>query len=74
MELGSVTPEGFASELGVTKGAVVFWMEGERLPTLPFLYEIERTTGGAVPIEAWVGHPECVKTVFAMRKKRGSAA
>ena len=72
LQLNAVDEKVFAEQLGVNVSVVRNWTKAGRLPTLPFLYEVERLTSGAVPIESWVAHPESAAYIAKMRAKRKS--
>src|SRR4051812_36084364 len=61
----------FSRRIGVARSVVESWVDGDRLPELHYLYEMEKVTGGAISIEAWIVHPRCVYFIDTMRRKRG---
>lgn len=50
----------FAARLGLTQGNVSKMCRGQRLPSLPLAAEIERATGGLVPMSVWCACSEPV--------------
>jgi len=42
-----------AAKLGVCGQTFSVWLNGHRLPIMPYRREIARETNGAVPVEAW---------------------
>lgn len=44
------------------------WAYGEAMPTIPYAFEIERVTKGAVVIEAWLGMPKAKITLARIRE------
>lgn len=63
------TPEEMARRMGCRRTNIWKWLRGA-LPELHACYELERVTGGAVPVEAWLVHPRAVEAIHAWRAKR----
>lgn len=63
------TPEEMARRMGCLRTNIWKWLNGA-LPELHAAYELERVTGGAVPVEAWLLHPRSVEAIHTWRAKR----
>lgn len=48
-----VSVPALAGQLGVRRMAVYRWLSGDRVPLVQFAVQLERVTGGAVPVESW---------------------
>jgi transcriptional regulator with XRE-family HTH domain len=48
----------FAKLLDVSPALVSLWANGQRGPDVTSAVAIEQATGGAVPVETWVGRPD----------------
>lgn len=56
--------------LGVSLETIQRLCAGDRLPTLPMAYEIERVTKGVVPTEVWMGTVIAKEQLVQMRAKQ----
>lgn len=63
------TPEEMARRIGCLRTNIWKWLNGA-LPELHACYEMERVTGGAIPVEAWLVHPRSVEAIATWRAKR----
>lgn len=45
---------GLARALGISRGALIGYLDGSMTPGVSPAVAIERKTGGTVPVEAWV--------------------
>lgn len=63
--------EEFCRQLGVRGKTLRNWLYGH-LPSLPFLYEIQRVTDNQVCIEDWVSHPQAVEVILDLRRRRAA--
>lgn len=48
-----ISPESFATLIGVNRSTVVRYASGDRTPSDEIKFKIEQITNGAVPISAW---------------------
>ncbi|MDG4650087.1 helix-turn-helix transcriptional regulator [Roseibacterium sp. SDUM158017] len=56
LKTSNLTQGAFADALGVSQPTVNRWLKGQAKPSWEKAAEIERVTGGMVPVSAWVSH------------------
>lgn len=63
-----LTQDAAAKAVGAAQKSWDEWEDGEKVPTLGFIVEIERLTEGAVPAIGWLGRVRCKPGTAPKRK------
>jgi hypothetical protein len=51
----AISRASFARQVGCQEKMVHYWCNGQCLPTLPYAFQIEKVTAGAVSAATWLG-------------------